>query len=806
MAIQNDPVTSFFSSLGQPTATVGNASGDVASSFFSNIQTTQPKTVATAVTQPIVTPKKTTITDITTFIKQSPFQVIKNALDFKKIGQSFVAGAKVLPSQVKQAGGIILQSAIKQKELTDQFLKPVKKIVGITTSEYQVDKTIATKAKELATGLRETGFVGQKKATEEYAKTYQPSENFSKYIEMAAFNLPQVAASTGLSLATSLITKNPALGTALGLGTSYGLGASEVYNEARTQGVSDKQALPIAVAGGVIIGALDFLPLERLLKNSASVKTIKKSIIKNIATGLASAGIQSGFEGITEMAQEIVGNAISLTYNEHQDLFEGAKEAGIVGALLGGVTNVTLDTVTGVTSKKGGSIEKKVEEALSTPKEERTEEQKQIVEAVTTQELSPDEAASYVINNDIGKTEEGKAIMLAANQAKQEGKIIRIIPSEDEKSMEITISDPTPLPSFTEQEEKPVLASKEEVKPIVEESRGEKIEEEQIKELSPAQQEWIKKNPNVTNEDGSVFIPKTVEQLAKEYKSAEDFVMAMKSMTHPLEIIKEYTSNKKITTAEEMADALRKTWEQSAKAPIEGISKVGEIAQKRIDELKAKQGKTTEKEEVAKKPEEKKTEIPKEQPKGEGRIKESRFFNRVKEQLGVDYENENRKYNELSLDDQAEKVVQLIKDDPEKAVQIAQGVIDPPSGMTQNAVALGLAEVAYAKNDMQTVADLWSDTSLRSTRLGQEIVSLRGAFNADSPLNAVKKIMSLRMEQVIKKYDAVIKQLKISPEATMAQKYDALVKDQKTKAKKQLTETERRLASAQEIINKLKCK
>ncbi len=476
MAINQDPATSFFSSLGQASQGGMKQSGDVASSFFSGLGPVQA--ASPQVKQPIVSApvqRKNVFDEITSFIKTPPIQKVAQViggLDFKKIGESIKGGAKALPGQGQQAAGIIIDNIIRQKQATDTFLNPIKRIIGVTAPEYKIDKQLKDIVLQKAKEIREAGVASQKAAGEAYAKTYKPSEGLQKYIEMAAFNLPQVAASTGLSLATTLLTKNPALGTALGLSTSYGLGASEVYNEARNNGQTDKQALPLSVLGGTIIGAFDFVPLERLLRKTGAVETVKKSIIKKVASGIVSLGTQSGFEGITEGIQEVVGNAIERTYNEHQDLFEGIKESAIVGALLGGVSDVTLNGVIGITNLKSKNIETKVEKALSTPENERTEEEKEIVRTLTTQELTPDEAISYVVENDLGKTELGKKIMLTAVEAKKtEGKIIRINPAKDEKSLEITITDPSPLPSFVSPEREAV-ASGGEITSVEQEGRG----------------------------------------------------------------------------------------------------------------------------------------------------------------------------------------------------------------------------------------------------------------------------------------------------------------------------------------------
>lgn len=373
-------------------------------------------------------------------------------INLKKIGESFVAGAKMLPSQIKQGAGIITQGLVSQQKAVDNFYqklpKAVKPLVSYTPvfsssaikekSPDFVKKNIEqaeTKTAEYGAKLREKGFQESKQKKEEYAKTYQPSEGIQKYLEMISFNLPQVVTSVGLTTGTALVTKNPALATVVGLSTSYGMGASEVYDEARSNGLSDRDSLPLAQFGGFIIGALDFIPLERFIKKTGATKVIEKSIIKKISQSLVSLGIQSGFEGITEGTQEIVGNAIASTYKENQDLFEGVKESVIVGALLGGMSDLTLDAVTGLTGKSAENIQTKVSEAINTPKKERTGEQEKIVQAVFTQELTSDQLINYVTENKLSDTEEGKTLVKTAYEAQQSNQNVKLSLSEDEKSL-----------------------------------------------------------------------------------------------------------------------------------------------------------------------------------------------------------------------------------------------------------------------------------------------------------------------------------------------------------------------------------
>jgi len=390
---------------------------------------------------------------------QGLISTVKNTIkDFslQDVAKSFIAGTKALPGMVTQAGGIIGGAWVKQQQAINSFFKnnspAVNQALMSIDPKFRYLEPIQSVVEKLATkyvepkalDVRNKGVEMSTKVRQEYEKNKKPSTGVQGIAEMVAYNLPQVLASTGISVALGLVTKNPALATSFGITSSFGLGASEVYNQARTDGVSDQQALPLSIAGGSIIGAIDFLPLNRLIRKTGAFETVKKSLIKNIASNVLSIGTQSGFEGITEAIQEIVGNAVARTYNEHQNLLEGVPEAAIVGSLIGGGSDITINSILGITGKGENSIkeiEAKVEDAILTPPEKRTSEQQSIADAALTQNLTPDDAMSFVIENDLGKTETGKEIVKLVVQAKQQDKNI-LVKSTQQGSLDVELVDP----------------------------------------------------------------------------------------------------------------------------------------------------------------------------------------------------------------------------------------------------------------------------------------------------------------------------------------------------------------------------
>lgn len=94
-----------------------------------------------------------------------------------------------------------------------------------------------------------------------------------------------------------------------------------------------------------------------------------------------------------------------------------------------------------------------------------------------------------------------------------------------------------------------------------------------MSDLSPGQQEYVKLNPNVEDGvSGKQFIPKTIEQLSKDYKTPDDFISAMKSkdMNHPREILEEFYSKYDIKNQDQLEQVIRDVWSRENKPSLAG--------------------------------------------------------------------------------------------------------------------------------------------------------------------------------------------------------------------------------------------
>lgn len=165
-------------------------------------------------------------------------------------------------------------------------------------------------------------------------------------------NLPNLLVSLGVS-APAAILGSPALATAgLLFGTTMALEGGFAYNEAIDFGATEEEAKKAGALTGIANGLLESIPVFKLITRSPAGKQLKRTILSRITRNILRVGKQSGLEGGTESLQEIIANAVALTYDENRDLFSGVQESAFFGALIGGISSVGMDTV----QETGGKI------------------------------------------------------------------------------------------------------------------------------------------------------------------------------------------------------------------------------------------------------------------------------------------------------------------------------------------------------------------------------------------------------------------------------------------------------------------
>lgn len=198
-------------------------------------------------------------------------------------------------------------------------------------------------------------------------------------------------------------------------------------------------------------------------------------------------------------------------------------------------------------------------------------------------------------------------------------------------------------------------------------------------------------------------------------------------------------------------------------------------------------------------------------PVGTGKLKNSRFFERLKESFNEETPDEiakaNPQYKVMNREESAFNAVRIASEDPQRATRIASGLEKVPDGMTATDMRKTLAAIAREKGDWESFNKWGIKASLAGTRYGQEIVSFRGKKSDHNPLAYVDQIVKQQKEMLLKKWDKVIvEEYGVAKDATVDKKISVLIEKQTEKLKVKLTAQQKRIQSAQSIMDALKCK
>ena len=132
-------------------------------------------------------------------------------------------------------------------------------------------------------------------------------------------------------------------------------------------------------------------------------------------------------------------------------------------------------------------------------------------------------------------------------------------------------------------------------------------------------------------------------------------------------------------------------------------------------------------------------------PVGEGVERVSRLEARMKGVLG-NMSREEREllglstYNQMNRDSQIAKVSEYVSNNPEEALKVLKGEIDPPSGMLINAIYVALKELGAVDTEIALKV-----ASAFSTRSGQEI-NILSMIDKDSPVSMMEDVVRARIE------------------------------------------------------------
>jgi hypothetical protein len=165
------------------------------------------------------------------------------------------------------------------------------------------------------------------------------------------------APTLGFQILTALSTGGWSAMGAMGL-----MAGGETYEDAVAHGVPKDDAITLGVTRGTIEGALEKFGLDKLLGTGGS-KAVSSTFSGLLYNGVKDMAIRVGTETSTEMAQEMMANAIAGTFDEQRGVFDNVAKAGfsalVTSAPVAGVTS-SMDAASGynpniIPSISGGS-------------------------------------------------------------------------------------------------------------------------------------------------------------------------------------------------------------------------------------------------------------------------------------------------------------------------------------------------------------------------------------------------------------------------------------------------------------------
>ena len=160
-------------------------------------------------------------------------------------------------------------------------------------------------------------------------------------------------------------------------------------------------------------------------------------------------------------------------------------------------------------------------------------------------------------------------------------------------------------------------------------------------------------------------------------------------------------------------------------------------------------------------------------------------------------------YDRKSLEVSAKQATDYLEKNPKEALAVSLGIKEAPKNMEETAIAVATAYKAKQEGDLALWADIINHTSQRLTRLGREIVQVRGTFTDDSPENYIRKVIERRTNNLGLTFIDRAK-LKFSGQNLNDAVNEKITKDAK-KLKERLTIEQTKIASAQSLIDSLRC-
>lgn len=195
------------------------------------------------------------------------------------------------------------------------------------------------------------------------------------------------------------------------------------------------------------------------------------------------------------------------------------------------------------------------------------------------------------------------------------------------------------------------------------------------------------------------------------------------------------------------------------------------------------------------------------------KLKNSKVYEKLLDTVDKDLQN-SPQYERMNIKENLNRAINFVETNYTKAKRVALGLENPPANITEIAIRRAMATKALLDGDLGLYEQLVRSRSLRLTRLGQEVVSERGAVDQDNPEFYLQELTNRRMDIVGSKLPAptestqrsIIDRVINNKQITNKEKVNAYIDTEVKNIKKNLDVENIKISKAQEIIDLLTCK
>lgn len=241
------------------------------------------------------------------------------------------------------------------------------------------------------------------------------------------------------------------------LSASFAMNAGDAYQQGKDYVESTGEPMTPELESkiqraSVLVGAstapLDALGIDRILTPSKFLN-VKSKFLGYAINGVLDTGVDTIAEGGTEALQEVVQNAWARTYNENQDLFEGAGEAFFGGGLFGGGSSALINSGgllrSGVLEKlkNGESPEKIKEDVMEGAKQSGASVTEEKVDEAITDAQNVYEGAVADIKDKLDSGKSVQEISLEVGRSGNIENVIKFVSSVAENNKPTALADAT---------------------------------------------------------------------------------------------------------------------------------------------------------------------------------------------------------------------------------------------------------------------------------------------------------------------------------------------------------------------------